>query len=105
MLLLPSIYDPFPSTVIEALACGLPVVTSTGCGARDAVASLDPALVCDPLDVDGLAAAIERAFALASSPPTAGVARRIAEGYGMDRMVESMLALYRGLAPMAGAMR
>jgi UDP-glucose:(heptosyl)LPS alpha-1,3-glucosyltransferase len=105
MLLLPSIYDPFPSTVIEALACGLPVVTSTGCGARDAVAQLDPALVRDPLDVDGLAAAIELAFVLASSPPTAGAARGIAEGYGMDRMVEGMLALYRGLAPMAGAMR
>ena len=30
-LILPSFYDPFPSTVIEALACGLPVVTTIAC--------------------------------------------------------------------------
>lgn len=105
MLLLPSVYDPFPSTVIEALACGLPVVTSTGCGARDAVAGLDPALVSEAFDIEGLAAAIDRAFALAARPATAGTARRIAEGYGMDRMVGSMMALHRQLAPIAGAMR
>jgi UDP-glucose:(heptosyl)LPS alpha-1,3-glucosyltransferase len=94
ILLLPAVYDPFPSTVIEALACGLPVVTSTGCGARDAVARLDPALVRDALDVDGLAAATDRAFTLAAKPATVEAARAIASGYGIEPMVERLLALY-----------
>jgi UDP-glucose:(heptosyl)LPS alpha-1,3-glucosyltransferase len=105
LLLLPSIYDPFPSTVIEALACGLPVVTSTGCGAREAVAALDPALVREALDVAGLAQAIDRALDLASLPSTVSAARAIAGGFGMDRMVESMMSLYRQLSPSAGALR
>ena len=94
ILLLPVVYDPFPSTVIEALACGLPVVTSTGCGARDAVARLDPALVRDALDVGGLAEATDRAFALAARPATADAARAITSAYGVEQMVERLLALY-----------
>jgi UDP-glucose:(heptosyl)LPS alpha-1,3-glucosyltransferase len=96
-LILPSIYDPFPSTVIEALACGLPVVTSTGCGARDAIAELEPALVRDASDIDGLADALRRAFELAAMPDTSVKARAIASGYDMDSMIDRTLALYAGL--------
>src|ERR1700682_1512891 len=93
VLILPSFYDPFPSTVIEALACGLPVVTTTGCGARDVVRRLDARLVCDVLDREGLAEALRTAFELAAKPETAARARAIAEGFGIDRMVEPMLAV------------
>jgi UDP-glucose:(heptosyl)LPS alpha-1,3-glucosyltransferase len=93
-LILPSIYDPFPSTVIEALACGLPVVTSTGCGARDAVTRLDPALVRDAGDIDGLAAAINRALELATKMTTIERTRAIASEYDMGRMIERTLAVH-----------
>jgi UDP-glucose:(heptosyl)LPS alpha-1,3-glucosyltransferase len=94
VLLLPSTYDPFPSTVLEALACGLPVVTSTSCGARDAAARLDPDLVRDAYDVDGIAEALRRAFDLAIRPATVAAAHAIAMEYGVDQMVERMLAVY-----------
>lgn len=93
-LILPSIYDPFPSTAIEALACGLPVVTSDSCGARDAATRLDPALVRDAYDVAGLASAVRRALDLAAQPATAEAARTIASEYGIDRMIDRMLAVY-----------
>jgi UDP-glucose:(heptosyl)LPS alpha-1,3-glucosyltransferase len=94
MLLLPSTYDPFPSTVLEALACGLPVVTSTSCGARDAAARLDRRLVRDAADVDGFADAIRLALDLASRPATIGAAHAIAMEYSIDRMEQRMLAVY-----------
>ena len=96
-LILPSIYDPFPSTVIEALACGLPVVTSESCGARDAAARLDRALVRDAYDTDGLAAALGRALELAALPSTIDAARKIASNYGIDRMIDRTLAVYATL--------
>ncbi len=96
-LILPSIYDPFPSTVIEAFACGLPVVTTMGCGARDVVRRLDLALVRDVLDREGLGEALARALALAAKPQTMTATRKIAEEFGIDPMIERMLTLYEKL--------
>jgi UDP-glucose:(heptosyl)LPS alpha-1,3-glucosyltransferase len=97
ILVLPSIYDPFPSTAIEALACGLPVVTSTSCGAKEAVEQLDPGLVRDAYDIDGLSNAITRAFALAAGPDTLTRARAVANGYDMNAMIDRLLRLYANL--------
>ncbi len=99
-LILPSFYDPFPSTVIEAFACGLPVVTTTGCGARDVVKRLDACLVRDALDREGLAEALRTAFDLAAQPETAPRARAIAEAFGVERMVDRMLAVHERVRAM-----
>ena len=93
-LILPAVYDPFPSAALEALACGLPVVTSESCGARQATARLDPALVRDAHDIEGLAQATERALELAAKPSTADAARNIAGDYSIDRMIDRTLAVY-----------
>lgn len=34
-LIQPTQYDPFPNTILEAMACGLPVLTSTKCGGKE----------------------------------------------------------------------
>jgi UDP-glucose:(heptosyl)LPS alpha-1,3-glucosyltransferase len=94
VLILPSIYDPFPSTVVEALACGLPVVTSTACGARDVVSRIDAGLVRDASDVAGLGKALRRAFELAAKPATGSAASAVASDYGIDRMINQMLSVY-----------
>jgi glycosyltransferase involved in cell wall biosynthesis len=54
----PSIYEGFGLPVLEAMACGTPVVTSKGSGMAEI--SGDAALLIDPLDVDALAAALRR---------------------------------------------
>jgi UDP-glucose:(heptosyl)LPS alpha-1,3-glucosyltransferase len=98
LLILPTIYDPFPSAVLEALACGLPVVTSTGCGAAELVARLDPGFVREADDVAGFADALARAFQLATNPATAQSARMIAEDYGIEPMIDRLFAIYQELA-------
>jgi UDP-glucose:(heptosyl)LPS alpha-1,3-glucosyltransferase len=56
VFVLPTIYDPFPNAALEALACGLPVITSTKSGAAELVLEHDAGLVCASRDVAGLAA-------------------------------------------------
>jgi UDP-glucose:(heptosyl)LPS alpha-1,3-glucosyltransferase len=52
---LPTLYDPCPNAALEAMACGLPVVTSTKCGAAELVLEHDAGFVCPAGDVDSLA--------------------------------------------------
>ena len=51
---LPALYDAFPDAAMEALACGLPVVTSTKSGAAELVSGNDAGFVCDSRDIDAL---------------------------------------------------
>ncbi|HUY79278.1 MAG TPA: glycosyltransferase family 1 protein [Ktedonobacterales bacterium] len=60
-LAMPSIYEGFGIPVVEAMACGTPVVCSTG-GALPEVAG-DAALMVAPEDVEGLANALVRIVA------------------------------------------
>jgi len=61
LLAFPSLYEGFGLPVLEAMACGTPVVTSS-VSALPEVAG-DAALLVDPKDVAGLAEAMERAVA------------------------------------------
>ncbi|HVO90480.1 MAG TPA: glycosyltransferase [Casimicrobiaceae bacterium] len=56
VFLLPTLYDPFPNAALEAMACGLPVITSTKSGAAELVLDHDAGLVCPSRDIAGLAA-------------------------------------------------
>ena len=58
-LVYPSLYEGFGLPVLEAMACGTPVVTSAG-GATEEVSG-GAAVLVDPLDVDSIAAGIAEA--------------------------------------------
>jgi glycosyltransferase involved in cell wall biosynthesis len=60
LFVFPSLYEGFGLPPLEAMACETPVVTSNVSSLPEAVG--DAALLVDPLDVDALAAAIERAM-------------------------------------------
>lgn len=60
-MILPTRYDPFANASLEAMACGVPVITSGANGAAEVLPEAWMS-VADPGDVDGFAAALERAL-------------------------------------------
>jgi UDP-glucose:(heptosyl)LPS alpha-1,3-glucosyltransferase len=53
---LPTIYDPCPNAALEAMACGLPIITSDKSGAAEIALEHAAGLVCGARDVDALSA-------------------------------------------------
>lgn len=62
VLALPTLYDPMPNAALEAIACGLPVVTCDGAGIAKALAETGAGVVTTR-EPDDLAAGIARALA------------------------------------------
>lgn len=100
VLVLPTLYDPFPNVALEALACGLPVVTSTQCGAAELLAQTG--LVVDALDTDALGAAMTTLLDKNHRSTLGEQARRLASEYGLQAMADNLLRLYGELMPRAG---
>jgi glycosyltransferase involved in cell wall biosynthesis len=57
-LVYPSLYEGFGLPVLEAMACGTPVLTSNGSSLPEVAG--DAALLVDPLDVEAIAAGMSR---------------------------------------------
>ena len=93
-LVYPSLYEGFGLPVLEAMACGTPVVTSRG-GATEEVAG-DAAVLVDPLDVDAIAAGITEALARGEELRAKGLER--AKAFSWDRVARETLAVYEGVA-------
>jgi UDP-glucose:(heptosyl)LPS alpha-1,3-glucosyltransferase len=97
-LILPTLYDPFPNVCVEALACGLPLFTSTGCGAAEWIRPGENGWVRDALDVAGFTADIASWLqARADWPSLRAHARATVEPYTLEAMAEALLGLYRRL--------
>jgi UDP-glucose:(heptosyl)LPS alpha-1,3-glucosyltransferase len=96
-LILPSRYDPFPNTALEALAMGLPVIVSSHCGAAEIVSAGASGWVCAPDDVQGVARLMRTADEAVHARDLTGAARAAAEGLGIDAMAQKLVALYASL--------
>ena len=87
----PSLYEGFGLPVLEAMACGTPVVTSAG-GATEEVAG-GAAVLVDPRDPGSVAAGIEQAEARREELRRLGLER--ARAFGWERVALDTAAVYR----------
>jgi glycosyltransferase involved in cell wall biosynthesis len=95
---LPSTHDSFGMALLESLACGTPLVTTTHSAPQELVDEGVTGELCEPEDPTALAAACLRAIELARDPRTAAACRSSAEPYGWDRGLAPLCELlYRGV--------
>jgi UDP-glucose:(heptosyl)LPS alpha-1,3-glucosyltransferase len=91
---LPTLYDPFPNVVLEAMASGLPVITSTKSGGAEIVEAGRNGFVCDALDRDALVTAMRKFTDRAFAESAGRAARATVESFGLDRMAKDLVMLY-----------
>jgi UDP-glucose:(heptosyl)LPS alpha-1,3-glucosyltransferase len=95
--LLPTRYDPFPNTVLEAMAMGLPAIVSVRCGAAEIVEPGVNGWICEPDDVPGIARLLQEADRAVHDGRMGAAARATAERFGIDAMAKQLVDLYSSL--------
>lgn len=94
-LVLPTLYDPFPNVTLEAMASGLPVITTRVTGTAEIIENgKDSMVIEEGSDVAALAARMRELADPARRGEMSRAARDTAERYTVDRNLESNLALY-----------
>ncbi len=97
VFVLPTLYDPAPESTLEAMACELPVVTSTKSGAAELVLANDAGLVCPAGDIAGLAAQMRTLLDPATRARQGANARRAVLPLSPSATTLQLVLLYRDL--------
>jgi UDP-glucose:(heptosyl)LPS alpha-1,3-glucosyltransferase len=99
IFVLPTIYDPFSNACLEALACGLPVITTRSNGFSEIIKDgVHGSIVDDPGDL----LALRDAIRLWSDPSRRAAARstntQLATRFDISKNIEETLAILYGVA-------
>ena len=102
--ILPTLYDPFPTVVLEAMASGLPVITTAQCGASEIIRQGREGFVLPRANqTDLMAEYLEELFCPERRKIMAAEARSRAEEFPLDRTVTELEALYEEILHASGA--
>jgi UDP-glucose:(heptosyl)LPS alpha-1,3-glucosyltransferase len=93
---LATLYDPFPNAALEAMASGLPLVTTSHCGAAEMVTEGESGFVRDALDIAGLAGVLG-GLDPATAARMGANARDAVASLTPELMAREYLALYQRL--------
>jgi UDP-glucose:(heptosyl)LPS alpha-1,3-glucosyltransferase len=94
---LPTLYDPCPNAALEAMACALPVATSTKSGAAELVIEHDAGFVSPSRDVDALAANMRTMLDAPTRDRLGANARNAVLPLTPEAMTLQLVLLYRDL--------
>ena len=102
---LPSLFDPFPLVLMEAMASGLPCVASAVCGIPEIVVDGETGVLVPPDDAHRLATALLRLLTRPEEASAMGEAgrARIERQLSWDRVVDRMAPVLDKLALVPGA--
>ena len=91
VFVLPTIYDPFSNASLEAMAAGLPVITTEGNGFAEVMRpGEDGEVLANPADVQGIAQAIEK-WSAQETAASREARRAEARKYTIERNVQETL--------------
>ncbi|MFT3805023.1 MAG: glycosyltransferase family 4 protein [Burkholderiaceae bacterium] len=99
----PTLYDPFPNAVLEALACGLPTVTSPKSGAAEVITPGVNGFAPDACDVPAIARAMAAILRAPSRAAMREAARASVSNLSAAALGDELLAFYRELTAVAPA--
>jgi glycosyltransferase involved in cell wall biosynthesis len=98
LFLFPTTAEVQPTVLMEALAFGLPVISSTIEPIADVVSEKGCAILVDPYDVDGIAAAVTRVLDDTSLRQSMSErAKELARSFSYENIAAQTLALYEKL--------
>lgn len=102
LFILPTLYDPFGFSCLEAMACGLPVITTTYAGASEIVRSGENGKVVPSPEPNALARAIGEWQRKGAWETINESSWEVAQGLSLERNTEAILSLF---AQLQGAFR
>lgn len=105
LFVFPTLYEPFGMVVLEAMAAGIPVITSKSCGAVEGMADGVHGLYLeDPASSEELAEEVQRLLADNDLRVTISVEGRArAREYSWEKVAARHLAVFEGIARTGGA--
>lgn len=89
---LPTVYDPFPSVALEAMASGLPIIVSKQCGAAEVIKSGREGYVLDSPEDQNFSRYLD--LLVESTQSMSSAARQCAEKFPISKTVQETISLY-----------
>lgn len=92
--ILPTLYDAFANTVLEAMSCGLPVITSRKCGAVDLIETGKNGFICDALDTQTLMLFMSELLSETKRVTIGRAGRETIKDFSLTNMRRQLMLLY-----------